>query len=106
MQYLPRKFPFFSRSWIGLASQFCVVCNSHNIMKLAQGKFVVGQGKNRENTGNLKVQFEWVPCHIFRNFRPVVLYKGKITLQRNYITFLKLVHSKLYIGPHFWEARS
>ena len=29
---------------------------------MAQGKFAVGQGKNRENTGNLKIQFEWVPC--------------------------------------------
>ena len=23
---------------------------------------MVGQGKNRENTGNLKMQFEWGPC--------------------------------------------
>ena len=23
---------------------------------------VIGQGKHRENTGNLKIQFEWVPC--------------------------------------------
>ena len=40
-----RYFHFFSRSWIGLPSQFCV-CNSHKLWKLAQGKFVVGQGKN------------------------------------------------------------
>ena len=52
--------PIFSRSWIGLPSQFCV-CNSHKLSKLAQGKFAVGQGKNRENIGNLKMQFEWVP---------------------------------------------
>ena len=26
------------------------------------GKFAVGQGKHRESTGNLKIQFEWVPC--------------------------------------------
>ena len=51
----------FSRSWIGLPSQFCV-CNTHKLCKLAQGKFAVEQGKHRENTGNLKIQFEWVPC--------------------------------------------
>ena len=51
---------FFPRSWIGVPSQFCV-CNSHKLSKLAQGKYAVGQGKNRENTGNLKIQFEWVP---------------------------------------------
>ena len=38
--------------------------------KLAQGKLAVGQGKHGENTGNLKMQFEWVPCigqrHEFR----------------------------------------
>ena len=28
---------------------------------MAQGKFAVGQGNNKENTGNLKMQFEWVP---------------------------------------------
>ena len=56
-----KKMNFFSRSWIGLPSQFCVY-NSHKLCKLAQGKFVVGQGKSRENTGNLKIQFEWVPC--------------------------------------------
>ena len=43
-----------------LPSQFCV-CNSHKSSKLAQEKFAVGQGKYRENTGNLKIQFEWVP---------------------------------------------
>ena len=45
------------RSWISLSSQFCV-CNSHKSCKLAQGKFAVGQGRNRENTGNWKIQFE------------------------------------------------
>ena len=35
---------FFSRSWIGLPSEFCV-CNSHKLCKLVQGKFAVGQGK-------------------------------------------------------------
>ena len=38
---------FFSRSWIGLPSQFCV-CNTHKLYKLAQGKFAVRQGKHRE----------------------------------------------------------
>ena len=33
-----------------LPIQFCG-CNSHKSCKLAQGKFAVGQGKNRENTG-------------------------------------------------------
>ena len=43
-----------------MPSQFCV-CNSHKSRKLTQGKFVVGQGKNRKNTGNMKMKFEWVP---------------------------------------------
>ena len=51
---------FFCLSWMSLPSQFCV-CDSHKSCKLAQGKFAVGQGKNRENTGNLKMQCEWVP---------------------------------------------
>ena len=55
-----KKVHFFSRSWIGLPSQFCV-CNTHKLCKVAQGKFAVGQGKHRENTLNLKIQFEWVP---------------------------------------------
>ena len=37
----------FSRTLIGLPSQFCV-CNTHKLCKLAQGKFAVGQGKHRE----------------------------------------------------------
>ena len=61
--FAAKKNHFFPRSWIGLPSQFCV-CNSHNLWKLAQGKFAVGQGKNRENTRNLKKQFEWVPCNM------------------------------------------
>ena len=40
------KNPFFSRSWIGLPSQFCV-CNSHKSCKLAQGNFAIRQGKQR-----------------------------------------------------------
>ena len=55
------NFNFPPRSWI---SQFCV-CNSHKLWKLAQRKFAVGQEKHRENTGNLKIQFEWVPCILF-----------------------------------------
>ena len=38
---------FFSRSWMGLPSQFSL-CNSHKLCKLAKGKFVVRQGKHRE----------------------------------------------------------
>ena len=52
--FAAKKIPFFSRSWIGLPSQFCV-CNSYKLCKLAQGKSAVGQGKHRENTGNLKI---------------------------------------------------
>ena len=40
-----KKIISFSRSWIGLPSQFCV-CNTHKLCKLA--KFAVGQGKHRE----------------------------------------------------------
>ena len=53
--------PIFFSSLISLPSQFCV-CKNQKPRKLSQGKFAVGQGKNRENTGNLKMQFEWVPC--------------------------------------------
>ena len=42
-----KKTQFFSKSWIGLPSQFCV-CNTHKLCKLAQGKCAVGQGKHRE----------------------------------------------------------
>ena len=41
------KISIFSRSWIGLPSQFCV-CNTHKLCRLAQGQFAVGQGKDRE----------------------------------------------------------
>ena len=41
------KSSIFSRSWIGLPSQFCV-CNSYKLWKLAQGIIAVGQGKHRE----------------------------------------------------------
>ena len=58
--FAAKKKCFFSRGWIGLPSQFCI-CNSYKLGKLSQGKFAVGQGKHRENTGNLKIQFEWVP---------------------------------------------
>ena len=54
------KVSILSRSLIGLPSQFCV-CNSHKLCKLAQGEIALGQRKNRKNTGNLKIQFEWVP---------------------------------------------
>ena len=49
LRYLPRKFPLFSRSWIGLPSHFCV-CNSYKLCKLAQGKFSVGQVKKTGKT--------------------------------------------------------
>ena len=38
--FAAKFFIFFSRSWIGLPSQFCV-CDSHKLCKLAQGKFAV-----------------------------------------------------------------
>ena len=53
------KISNFFWSWISLPSrQFCV-CNSQKSCKLAQGKFAIGQGKNNENTGNLKMKI-WV----------------------------------------------
>ena len=58
--FAAKKSHFFPRSWIGLPSQFCV-CNSHKLGRLSQGKLAVGQEKHRENTGNWKIQFEWVP---------------------------------------------
>ena len=54
------KISIFFQSWIGLPTQFCV-CNSHKLCKLAQGRCAVRQRKQREYTGNLKIQFEWVP---------------------------------------------
>ena len=48
------------RRWIHLPSQFCV-CDGHKSHELTQGKFAVGQRNNRENTGNLEIQFEWGP---------------------------------------------
>ena len=45
-----RKSFFFSRSWIGLPSQFCV-CNTHKLCKLAHGKFRSEREKTEfENT--------------------------------------------------------
>ena len=65
-----KKIPLFLKSWISLPSQFCV-WKSHKSRKLAQGKCVVGHGKKtRENTGNLKMQFEWVPCYTSHQLRP------------------------------------
>ena len=43
--FAAKKIHFFSRSWIGLPSQFCV-SNSHKLCELTQEKFAVGQGKN------------------------------------------------------------
>ena len=56
----PTKIPKFFKKLD--TSQFCV-CNSHEPCKLTQGKFAVRQEKNRENTGNLKMQFELVPWY-------------------------------------------
>ena len=44
------KISIFWGIWV---RQFCV-CYSHKSRKLAQGNFTIRQGKNRENTGNLK----------------------------------------------------
>ena len=68
-----KKNPFFSRCWISLPSQFCV-CNTHKLCKLAEGKFAVGQGKHRKNTGNLKTQFELVACHMNVSSAPCGAY--------------------------------
>ena len=55
------KFSKQNLSLISLPSHF-FLCNSHKSRQFEQGKFAVGQRKNRENTGNLKMQIEWVPC--------------------------------------------
>ena len=59
---------FAAKSFLFFFKAVCQVSflykgNSHKSCKLAQEKFAVGQGINKENTGNLKMQFEWVPCH-------------------------------------------
>ena len=51
--------PFFRRSWI---RQFCV-CNSHKSRKLAQGKFMVKQGKHREFENAIWVGTPYRVCH-------------------------------------------
>ena len=43
------KYPFFSRSWIGLPSYVNYVNLQRENLR-----------SDRENTGNLKIQFEWV----------------------------------------------
>ena len=52
------NFHVFFLKLVCLQSQFYV----HKSCELAQGKCAVGQGKNMENTGNLKTLFEWGPC--------------------------------------------
>ena len=42
---------------LGMSAKSVLLCNSQKSRKLAQGKFALSQ----ENTGNLKIQFEWVP---------------------------------------------
>ena len=51
------------KRWICLPNQFRV-CNSYKSRKLAQEKFALRQGKNREIIGNFKMKFEWVPCNM------------------------------------------
>ena len=49
---------FSPRSWIGLPSQFhVIVTNDVNWYR-------ENLRLDRENTGNLKIQFEWVPCRL------------------------------------------
>ena len=69
------KFAAKNLQFLSLPSQFCV-CNtcSHKSSKLAQGKFAVGQRKNRENSGNFKMQFEWVPCSMHTTSRTIHAY--------------------------------
>ena len=52
------NFHVFFLKLVCLQSQFYV----HKSCELTQGKCAVRQGKNRENTGNLKILFEWGPC--------------------------------------------
>ena len=44
-----------------LPGQFSIR-NSRKSLKLEEGHFAVGQGNNRENTGNLGNELEWRPC--------------------------------------------
>ena len=60
------KDSYFFGSWISLQSQFSV-CNSHKSQKLAQGKFDAHREKTGK-TGNLKMQFKWVPCNFLNPF--------------------------------------
>ena len=64
------------RSFISLPSQFSV-CNSHKSLKLAQGKLP----SDRENTGNLKMQFEWVPC--LRHYGRILKWYGHVKIVEN-----------------------
>ena len=54
-----KKKKMFPRSWIGLPTQFCVSLYVilTNYVNWDRGKL----RSDRENTGNLKIQFEWVP---------------------------------------------
>ena len=83
-QSLRQKCPINFLIWINLLSQFCVWKN-HKSRKLAQGKFAIRQEKNRENTGNLKMQFEWGPCDICcKNVCPYSLYMYFSTVYEDY----------------------
>ena len=54
---LLRKFPFFSRSWIGLPIQFyvCTIVTNYGNWHRENLRL------DRVNAGNLKIQFAWVP---------------------------------------------
>ena len=64
-KWFPKISIFFFLIWISLPRQL-YVCNSHKGRKLAWGRFLFGQGKT-ENTANLKMKFEWVPCIKFNS---------------------------------------
>ena len=49
---------FRQKNWMCLPSQFCM-WNIVKLLKLSKGNFAVRQGRNKENTGNLKTRF-WV----------------------------------------------
>ena len=53
------KFPNF----IFLSTECVLYMKHHQITEIGTGKICLPTGKqNRENTGNLKIEFEWGPC--------------------------------------------
>ena len=67
-----KKVHFFPRSWIGLPSQF-FVCNSHKLLKWAQGKFAVRQGKHREFENTISVGTLGIAHQVLKWYTP---YEG------------------------------